>query len=114
MEAEATATAAAAPPTTYFQFEKDAPNFFGVHSTRMSFWNLNYFSFCTNCGDYLLSPPTSMTRFGEISPLWQKFTILWAMFGMVYLVFDKLLYLHLQFLCYWSNFHCRKWTKIEK
>ena len=35
----------------------------------------------------------SVTRFGEISPLWQYFQSLWAIFWMVYLVFGKLLYL---------------------
>ena len=33
----------------------------------------------------------SVTRFGEISPLRQNFNSLWATFGMVNLVFDKLL-----------------------
>ena len=35
----------------------------------------------------------SVTRFGEISALWQKFYSLWEFFGMVFcLVFGKLLY----------------------
>ena len=34
---------------------------------------------------------TSVTRFGEISPLCQKFQSLWAIFWMSYLVFGKLL-----------------------
>ena len=34
----------------------------------------------------------SVTRFGEISPLWQTFKSLWAIVWMAYLVFAKRLY----------------------
>ena len=33
-----------------------------------------------------------MTRFGEISPLWQNFKSLWAIVWVAYFVFVKLLY----------------------
>ena len=44
-----------------------------------------------------------MTIFGEISPLWQNFKSLRAIFWMAYLVIGKLLYQFWHFLCYWTN-----------
>ena len=38
-----------------------------------------------------------MTRFGEISPVCRNFKSLWAIFGMVYLVYGKHLYQLLHF-----------------
>ena len=55
---------------------------------------LNYvFNFLSTClVSYLgsvSSTHSSVTRFGEISPLWQNFKSLWAIFKKLYLVFDK-------------------------
>ena len=36
--------------------------------------------------------PNSVTRFGEILQLWQNCKSVWAIFGMAYLVFGKLLH----------------------
>ena len=51
--------------------------------------------------------PYSVTRFGEILPLWQNFISLWAIWKKLYLVFDNFL------ACfdkksYWANFNCLK------
>ena len=46
----------------------------------------------------------SVTRFDKILPLWQNLKSLWAIFGIVDLVFGKLLYLRWQFLMLLSKF----------
>ena len=55
----------------------------------------------------------SVTRFGEIPPLWQIFKNLWqyilGLFG-----FGQCFQLTLaQFECFWANFHLCKWPNIE-
>ena len=63
----------------------------------------------------LLSPlfVRSVTRFGKNPPLWQIFKNIWhyisGLFG-----FGQSFELTLaQFVCFWANFHCCKWTNIE-
>ena len=55
----------------------------------------------------------SVTRFGEIPPLWQLFKSLWqyisGLFG-----FGQSFQIPLaQFVCLWTNFNCFKWPNIE-
>ena len=55
----------------------------------------------------------SVTRFGEISPLWQIIKHLWqyisGLFG-----FGQSFQLTLaQFVCHWAHFQCWKWPNIE-
>ena len=51
---------------------------------------------------------TSVTRFGQISPLWQKFTSPWQFFDGLFLVWqiDDSTWANLWH--YWDNFHCCK------
>ena len=59
----------------------------------------------------LISTPfsvTSVTRFAEISPLWQTFTSLWKMFDGVFLIWQNSKPTLANMLHYWANFHCYK------
>ena len=55
-----------------------------------------------------------MTRFGEISPLWQKFTSLWQIFDSFFLIWQNAEPTLAILWHYWANFHCCKWPNIEK
>ena len=56
----------------------------------------------------------SVTRFGEISPLWQNFKSFWAPFWLAYYVIGKPLYLPtLTFLCYRVNFFAVKDQRLN-
>ena len=57
---------------------------------------------------------TSVTRLGKISPLWQKFTSLWHIFDGLFLIWGNAEPTLANLLHYWPNFHCSKWTNIEK
>ena len=70
----------------------------------------NYFLAGT---DYLSRPSISVTRFGEISPLWQNYKSLWAIFWMAYLVFGKPLYQLWHFYAMGQIAIFFKWPKIE-
>ena len=39
--------------------------------------------------DLASGPPSSVTRFGEILPLWQKFTSLWQIFNGLFLIWQN-------------------------
>ena len=56
---------------------------------------------------------TSVTRYCEISPLWQNFESLWGNFLDGLFRTWQTFVPTLAFLCYWANFHCCKWPKIE-
>ena len=66
-------------------------SFVKYHSSNLKVWPDGYIT-------------CNVTRFCEISPLVQNFTILSAIFGMVYLVFYKRLYLHWQLIMLLVNF----------
>ena len=84
----------------------------------------NFMSFVINTTAYRLdlyslhllplkSSMDSVTRFGEIPPLWQIIKNLWphiqGLFG-----FGQSFQLTLsQFVCFWANFNCCKWQNIE-
>ena len=55
-----------------------------------------------------------MTRFGEISALWQSFTNLWKIFEGLFLIQQNLEPTLANFLHYWAHFHFCKWENIEK
>ena len=57
--------------------------------------------------------PTSVTIFGEISPLWQNFTSLWQLFGGLFLIWQNSQPTLVNLLHYWAKFHCCKWPNIE-
>ena len=61
--------------------------------------------------------PTSVTRLGEIAPLRQITISLSAIFGLLYLVFGKLLFfptLAEVFIAILQNFVVINWPKIER
>ena len=64
-------------------------------------------------GLLLLFISVSVTRFGEIPPLWKIFKNLWkyiyGLFGFGPSFHDTLA----QFVCFWANFHYCKWPNIE-
>ena len=57
--------------------------------------------------------PSRVTRFGKISPFWQKFTSLWQIFDGVFLIWSNSKPSLTNLLHYWANFHCYKWPNIE-
>ena len=69
--------------------------------------------FCHDLKYYYVTPLKVQT----VWPIWRNFgEILKAFvnYFRVYIVFDKILHIVLNFLCYWANFHCCKWPEIEK
>ena len=58
--------------------------------------------------------PISVTRFGEISPLWQKFTSLWQFLDSLFLIWQNAEPTLVNFGHYWSYFHCCKRPIMEK
>ena len=60
----------------------------------------------------LVSP--SVTRFGEISPLWKKFTSLWKIFDSLFLIWQNAEPYFAKLWHYWANCHWCNWPIIEK
>ena len=66
------------------------------------------------CRTVMLPPMVrSMTRFGEISPIWQYSTSLWEIskslnwyLAELHVIFGKL-------ICFWANVHCYKCPNID-
>ena len=56
----------------------------------------------------------SVTRFGEILPLWQKFTSLWQFFGGLFLIWPNAEPILANLWHNWANNHCCKWPNIGK
>ena len=56
----------------------------------------------------------SVTRFGEMLPLWQKFTSLWQIFDCLFLIWQNAEPTFANLWHYWAIFHCCKWPNIEK
>ena len=56
----------------------------------------------------------SVTRFGEISPLWQYFKRRSHFCKGLSSVWQNFEPTSAMILCYWVNFHCCKWPNIEK
>ena len=61
---------------------------------------------------------SSVTRFGEMTPLWQIFKALWQIFKALWQNFQGLVSVEQNFephlanlLYYVANSHCSKWTK---
>ena len=55
----------------------------------------------------------SVTRFGEISPLWQKLKCLWQFNEGLFSIWQKLLPTLANFVYNWAIFHGCKWTNNE-
>ena len=55
-----------------------------------------------------------MTRFGEISPLWQNLKSLWQFFEGKFSIWQHLWPILANFVCSWANFNWWKWSNIEK
>ena len=55
----------------------------------------------------------SVTRFGEILPLWQKFTSIWQIFDSLFLIRQNAENTLANLWHYSANFHCCKWPNIE-
>ena len=56
----------------------------------------------------------SVTKFGEISPLWQYFPSLCQYFEGIFSIWQNYETTSLNFVCHWANFNCCKWTNIAK
>ena len=56
--------------------------------------------------DFCMFVVISVTRFGKISPIWQKFTSLWQLFNSLFLIWqnDGPTLANLEH--YLANFHC--------
>ena len=57
--------------------------------------------------------PFRVTRFGEFSPLWQNPLSLWQYFEGIISNWQKYKTDLVNFVCFWANFQCYKWTNIE-
>ena len=57
---------------------------------------------------------SNVTRFGKISPLWQKFTRSRASFNGLFLIWQNAEPTLANLGHYWANFHCCKWPNLEK
>ena len=55
----------------------------------------------------------SVTRFGEILPLWQIIKCLWQFYEGLFSIWEKLLPTLAIFGYNWATFHCYKWTNNE-
>ena len=56
----------------------------------------------------------SVTRFGEILALGQIFKSLHSFFQVLFSIWPNFELTLANILCYWVNFHCSKWLKIEQ
>ena len=56
----------------------------------------------------------SATRFGEISPFWLKFLIVFDNFSKAIFSIRQHFDPNLAKKCYWAKFHCCNWPNIEK
>ena len=55
----------------------------------------------------------SVTRFGEISPLWQNFRNLWPFIEGQNSIWQHFEHILANYWCCWANVNCCKWTNIE-
>ena len=62
--------------------------------------------------DYLYIS-SSVTRLGEILPLWQKIKFLWQFYEGLFSIWQKLLPTVANFVHNWAIFHGCKWTNNE-
>ena len=77
------------------------------------------FCFCRNLNSLRYSfrqkrEGSSVTRFGEISTLWQHFTSLWQIFDSLFLIWQNVEPILTNLVHYWANFHHCFWPIIEK
>ena len=56
--------------------------------------------------------PSSVTTFGEISPLWQHILQLWQNWDGLVSIWQNFEPTLAKVVCYWAKFHCCKWPKI--
>ena len=63
---------------------------------------------------FTLQTTTSVTRFGEISPIWQYSASLCIISKSLHQYLAKFYTVFGKLLCFWANFHCYKLPNIEK
>ena len=56
----------------------------------------------------------SVTRFGEISPFWQTFQIIWKHFEGLFSIWHYFESTWANFVSFWANFYCRELPYNEK
>ena len=56
----------------------------------------------------------SVTRFGKILPLWQKFISIWQIWDCLFLIWKNAEHAVANLWHYWAHFDCCKWPNIEK
>ena len=91
-----------------------------VKTAVATFWA----SLCKNLGNILFQHlvrsndqtfiVASVTRFGEISPLWQSFKRLWQFVKGLFRIWEKFAPTLTNFLLFCAKFQCCKWPKMEK
>ena len=68
-------------------------------------------SYYTTAGITLSRPfsfvPSSVTGFGEISPFWQTFKIIWQYFEGLFSIWRNFERSLANLVCFWANFYCR-------
>ena len=57
---------------------------------------------------------SSVTRFDEISPVWIILKSLWQFLEDLFSIWSNFEPTLTKNLCYWANFHCFKWSNIQK
>ena len=66
------------------------------------------------CQTFLLMVANRVTRFGKSLPLWQKFASCWQICDGLFLIWQNAEPTLANLWHYWANFHCCKWSHIEK
>ena len=74
---------------------------------------VHFSDFSLDCFEELIVI-ASVTRFGEISPIWQYSESLLAISKSLNKYYAKFDIIFDKFLCFWANFHCYKWPNNEK
>ena len=69
---------------------------------------------CPTCLAKNLRLESSVTRFGEFSPLWQKLTSLWQILDSLFLIWQNVEPTSANLVHYWVHFHCYWCPNIEK
>ena len=76
---------------------------------------INIFESCSaNASEICFCFWTVWHRFGEILPLWEKFTSYWKIFDALFLIWQNAEPTLANLSHFWANFHCCKWPNIEQ
>ena len=55
-----------------------------------------------------------MTKFGEISPLWQNIKNIWQLYEGLISIWQTFEPTLENSMCFWANLRCCKWPNIEQ